>query len=130
MKLFPFITKCFAAVVYLLSPRSQLSEVYSYLIGCILQRPLTASGLTFSVILLLHLSAEFDPVTTLCFVKHFSPFRLGNLFFLDTPPPTSETCIQFLSLAVCILTKVLCAFTKCIGLLGIADEKGHCNKSN
>lgn len=125
----PFIRECFSAKDYCLSPCSQLSEVYAYLTGHILQRSLKASGLTFSVILLLHLSAEFDSVTTLCFVKHFSPLCLGNLIFLDTPPPTSETCIQFLSLAVCTLIKVLCAFTKCISLLGVVDEKGHCKKS-
>lgn len=56
------------------------SMIYSfYLAGRSLQRSPKASGLIFSVILLLHLSAEFDTVATLCFVKYFPSLSLGNI---------------------------------------------------
>lgn len=85
----PFIAKCLQewSMCLLCILSSMIYSLYST--GRSLQRSPKASGLTFSVILLLHLSAEFDTVATLCFVKYFLSLSLGNIIlFLPSVPYT------------------------------------------
>lgn len=106
-----------------LPPCSQLSKVFIHLsAGCALQRSLRASGLTFSVILLLHLSAEFDTVTTLGFVKYSSPISIGDLILSWFPSHLSDMLVQFLSLAIRTLTEPLSTLAKYINLEGWWNE--------
>ena len=91
-----FIARHFAGVVPVLSLYSRLSTIYSlYSTRRSLQRSPRASGLTFLVILLLHLSAEFDTMTTLCIVKYFPSLSSGDQSFFLPPSPIRLCPVSF-----------------------------------